>query len=299
MSDPKQLYELNKRTIDIRFSREYLLGSRVLLYQDMLKHGNISSLFQRFRKDWKTMQLRRDRNIVHNNLLSVNFDKPYSGDRIAVYTSIYGEYDSLCEPLYVDPNCDYYILTNQEVPENSIWKKIEFEFPQKINTNFLKNRYVKMFPHKIFSNYRYSLYIDGNITVVSAVSLYLNEFAPVSGIAMHKHPASGNLYDEIDACLMTGKIKYEESVQLKEKLIKEGFPQNFGMFECNIILRDHKNEACSKIMEMWWNELLDGVKRDQLHFTYTLFKMGYKYSNIALLGMNMNMNPMFIRGTHI
>lgn len=299
MSDPKQLYELNKRAIDNRFSREYLVGSRVLLYLDLLKHGKIGSLWQRFRKDKKTMKFRKQGATVTEKVLSVDFSKPYSGERMAVYTSIYGKYDSLCEPLFVDPNCDYYILTNQDVPENSIWKKVDFQFPEDINTDFLKNRYVKMFPHKVFSNYRYSLYIDGNITLVSAVSLYLNEFHCKSGIAMHKHPASSDLYDEIDACLMTSKITDVQAKELKQKLDKDQFPRNFGMFECNIILRDHQNEACCEIMDSWWNELLKGAKRDQLHFTYALFKLGYTYNDLALLGMNMNTNPMFIREAHI
>lgn len=299
MNDPKQLYNLNKRTIDIRFSREYLVGNRIFLYLDMLKHGKICSLFRCINKDRKTLRLRVKEDIAHENLISLNFDEPYKGARIAIYTSIYGKYDSLCEPLYVDPNCDYFILTNQKVPESSVWKKIEFEFPEEINTNFLKNRYVKMFPNEIFPNYRYSLYVDGNITVVSAVSFYLNDFNSAAGIAMHKHPASSNLYDEIDACLMTGKIKNKEAIQLKEKLIREGFPKDFGMFECNVILREHQNMACLKIMKAWWEELMEGAKRDQLHFTYALFKTGYKYSDIGLLGMNMNMNPMFIREAHI
>ncbi len=299
MSDPKQLYELNRRTIETRFSREYLVGSRVLLYLDMLKHGKLGKLVQRFRKDRKTMRLRKQGASVPEKTLSIDFSIPYSGERMAVYTSIYGKYDSLCEPIYVDPNCDYFILTNQDVPPNSLWKKIDFEFPEEINTDFLKNRYVKMFPHKVFPDYRYSLYVDGNITLVSAVSLYLKDFDCKSGIAMHKHPASNDLFDEIEACLMTNKITESESKELKQKLEKEGFPKNYGMFECNIILRDHKSEACMRIMEKWWDELLKGAKRDQLHFTYALFKMGYKYSDLALLGLNMNMNPMFIREAHI
>lgn len=298
MSDPRLLFELNRRTIDMRFSKEYIVGSRVLMYMNLLKHGRIKALIQRVNKDHKTLKLRRNGEAAAENVLTVDFQKPYSGDRLAVYTSIYGKYDQLCEPLYVDPNCDYYILTDQEVPKQSVWKKVKVDFPEEVNTDFLKNRYVKMFPHKLFKDYRYSLYVDGNITLVSAVSLYLNAFNCPAGIAMHKHPASDDLYDEIEACLMTRKINCEEAKSLRKKLSDEGFPRHFGVFECNIILRDHNSDMCKALMVSWWNELMHGVKRDQLHFTYALFRAGYQYSDIALLGSNMNKNPMFIRASH-
>ena len=299
MIEPKKLYELNEKIIKIRFSREYLVGSRVLLYLNMLRHARIRHLIIRLNKDRKTLKIRKKYDKSSQKVLSIDFCRPVVGKRLAVYTSIYGKYDKLCEPLYVDPNCDYYILTDQYIPEDSIWKKIDFEFPEYINTNFLKNRYVKMFPNLVFPDYSYSLYIDGNITVVSEVSLYLNDFNCRSGIAMHKHPASSDLYDEIEACLMTEKITNDEASYLRKRLQDEGFPKNFGMLECNIILREHNKDACKLIMSTWWDELLHGLKRDQLYFTYSLYKNGYKYSDIDILGLNMNMNPMFIRETHL
>jgi len=54
---------------------------------------------------------------------SLDFSKPYTGKRIAVYTAIYGNYDTIPEPLYADPMCDYYIFTDKDIPEGSIWKK--------------------------------------------------------------------------------------------------------------------------------------------------------------------------------
>ena len=299
MSDPRILYKLNERIISVRFSKQYLLGSRVLMYLDMLKNGRVRRLIERFHKDIKTVKLRNKSDSSQERILNIDFDKPVIGKRLVVYTSIYGKYDRIFEPLYVDPNCDYYILTNQDIPKDSIWKKIDYEFPESVNTDFLRNRYVKMFPYLIFPDYTYSLYIDGNITLVSAVSLYLNDFNCKTGIGMHKHPASNDLYDEVDACHMTGKITADEAANLKQKLKTEGFPKNFGMLECNVILRNHQVEACKDIMQIWWNELLTGVKRDQLHFTHALYKLGYKYSDIDILGLNMNMNPMFIREAHL
>jgi len=299
MKNAKKLYELNQRAIDNRYSKEYLLGNRMLVYWGMIKKGKLFTLASRIRRDFKTIRKRKTDGICSNVEILIDFEKPYMGEKIIVYTSVYGKYDTICEPLFVDPNCDYFILTDQDVSKTSIWKKHKVVFPEDVNTDFLKNRYVKMFPHKIFTEYRYSLYIDGNITITSAVSLYFCNFNCATGIAMHKHPANNDLYEEIESCLMAKKISQTEAEEMREKLIREGFPHNYGMFECNIILRDGHNTHCSDVMELWWKELLNGPKRDQLHFTYSLFKLGYQVDDLALLGVNMNKNPMFIRNSHI
>lgn len=39
---------------------------------------------------------------------------------VVVYTACYGKYDSIKNPIYINPEYDYYIFTDQELPEGSI-----------------------------------------------------------------------------------------------------------------------------------------------------------------------------------
>ena len=44
---------------------------------------------------------------------------------IAVYTSIFGGYDSVLEPMFFSEKCVYYAITDQDIPDNSVWKKMD------------------------------------------------------------------------------------------------------------------------------------------------------------------------------
>lgn len=293
--DGKVFYDLNKRALTFRNSKEYFIGERIIIYGDLLRKGRIVKFIKQFLEDSVRVIFKKKKNPEVDDL---DFSVSYNGKKIAVYTAIYGDYDDIVDPLYKDPNCDYYIFTDQEVKKDSIWKKIDFDFPEEVNTEFLKNRYVKIFPNKIFKDYDYSIYVDGNLIITSEISLYLKNFESICGIGMHKHPSNTGIYEEVDYNLRLKKITSEEAKMIKKKYNNNNMPNNYGMFECNVILREHFNYRCMEIMDMWWDEIINGVKRDQLYFTYVLYKLRVKFDDIYLLGNNINANPMFIRERH-
>ena len=187
----------------------------------------------------------------------------------------------------------------RETCANSIWNKVEFDmFPRNVNTNFLRNRYVKMLPHKVLPDYEYSVYVDGNLQITSEISLLFKNFSSPTGIAMHKHPSNNGIYEEVMYNKRLGKITSDEANYLRKLYKKYNMPDQFGMFECNVICRCSNNQCCVAIMDKWWNEVYNGVKRDQLYFTFVLFLLGYKFQDVALIGNNINANPMFIRYQH-
>lgn len=294
--EAEELYRLNERALKYRNSKEYFIGERISRYIKFIKTFRFISFFSLLINDvWRVIFKKKRNPIVQE----INFKDSYIGPRIAVYTSIYGSYDTIYEPLYKDLNCDYFIFTDQEIKPNSVWKKVEFmEFPSVVNTNFLKNRYVKMFPHKVLKDYRYTIYVDGNIQVVSEVSLLFKSIKSKSGIAMHKHPSNTSIYEELIYNKRLGKITSSEAKKVKLMYKENNMPSNYGMFECNVICRDSYNTLCNEIMKNWFDMVFGGVKRDQLYFTYVLYKMGIKFNDIDLLGENINANPMFIRYSH-
>ena len=292
----KVFYDLNKRALEFRNSKEYFVGDRIVRYLKLLKGLHFIRFFKQLGEDFFRVVFKKKTNPPVQEL---DFSTPYRGEKIAVYTAIYGNYDSIPEPLYADPKCDYYIFTDQEIPDSSIWKKLDYTFSKEINTNFLKNRYLKMMPHKVFKDHRYSLYIDGNLILTSDVSLYMNHFSSSCGIGMHRHPSNKSIYEEVKYNVRLKKITKQEAKQILKQYHQDQMPDHYGMTECNAILRDHENAECVKIMESWWEHICSGVKRDQLYFTYVLFKCGHKVDDLYILGNNINSNPMFIRERHI
>ncbi len=292
----KVFYDLNKRALEFRNSKEYFVGDRIVRYLKLLKGFHFLKFFKQQGEDFCRVVFKKKKNPPVQDL---DFSHPYTGEKIAVYTAIYGNYDAIPEPLYKDPKCDYYIFTDQEISPDSVWKKIEADFPEAVDTAFLKNRYVKMLPHRVLNNYRYSMYLDGNLILTSAVSLYMNTFESSCGIGMHLHPSNKSIYEEVKYNLRLKKINKNEAKIIKEQYKKDNMPKNYGMTECNVILRDHENKECVRIMESWWEHICSGIKRDQLYFTYVLFKCGHKVNELYVLGNNINSNPMFIREKHI
>lgn len=292
----KKYYDLNARVLFFRNSKEYFIGERITRYINLIKGFHIGGFLNLFFEDtWRVIYKKKKNPLLE----TLDFSVPYGGTKIAIYTAVYGNYDIILEPLYKDPMCDYYIFTDQDVPENSIWKKRDFtDFPIDVKSNFLKNRYIKMLPHKVLPEYDYSVYIDGNLQITSEISLYFKCFNPKSGIAMHKHPSNTGIYEEVKYNCRLGKITEAEAKMLKQEYKSNGMPEHFGMFECNVICRRSCDPNCIQIMEKWWEAVKKGVKRDQLYFTYILYLTGYKFCDLKLLGNNINANPMFIRYKH-
>jgi hypothetical protein len=53
---------------------------------------------------------------------------------------------------------------------------------------------------------------------------------------------------------------------------QEEMPTDFGMSENNVIFRYHRKAHVRKIMELWWQEIISGSRRDQLSLSFVLWK---------------------------
>ena len=60
---------------------------------------------------------------------------------------------------------------------------------------------------------------------------------------------------------------------------KEGFPEDYGLLQSNIMIRKHNESNCIKFMEEWFNEVKNGSHRDQLSFNY----VSWKNKNIKII----------------
>lgn len=233
--------------------------------------------------------------------VSFDFNQNYiSNSKIAVYTCIFGNYDFIPEPEVCPDNIDYYIVTDMNISPISKWVKVDLSFVDETfnkMTDIEKNRYVKMHPHKFFKDYQYSIYIDGNIKILTDFTEYIQEFNEI-GLKLHKHYRTKCVYKEIENCRNLGK---DTSVLLDNHrlhLMNENMPRNFGMLEAPIIVRDHHNKKCIEVMEFWWSEFLLYSNRDQISLPYVLFKLGIKIEDVGVLGNDIYSNFSFEKYEH-
>lgn len=211
----------------------------------------------------------------------------FSDHRVAVYTCIFGKYDHIYEPLCFPDNIDYYIITDLELPTTTRWKKIQLNsFENILNgmTNVEKNRWFKMHPHLVFKEYKYSIYIDGNIVPVTDFTEFINRIG-YPGVAMYWHGANDCVYQEaLYNKYLVRKISNRDLDKHIEYLKTEGMPKDYGMTTCNVIARDHDNKICLDLMNNWWNEFCNHCKRDQISFPYVVWQNRILMKDIAKLG---------------
>ncbi len=237
----------------------------------------------------------------NNSSSNIEVDNILKGKKVAVYTCITGNYDSLLEPVYLSNNCDYFVITDNQIPENCIWKRIA---PGTLDLSGLnpieKNRYIKLHPHLIFPDHDYSIYVDGNIRVITDMLPFVFKLGDAF-LGVHNHHARDCILTEIRFIKRSGRFKGIDS-KLKKQVnayFVEGYPKHYGLYENPVLLRKHNDLRCINLMESWWAELKKHTMRDQISLPYAIWKSGLeKDQDILTLGNNIMKNPRFRRYEH-
>jgi hypothetical protein len=223
--------------------------------------------------------------------------------KIAVYTSIFGGYDNLIDDQFQMDGVDFICFTDRNIESNT-WKVIK--------TNSIYNdpnrnaKKYKILPHRYLSEYDWSIWIDGNIKVISDIRLMCDGDPYKVYDHMQVFDKRNCIYDEAQAILNFGKINSERTpergiknwkdnpqliVEQMNRYMVEGYPKNNGLATNPIIIRNHNNSDVIKNMEDWWTEIKYNSKRDQLSFNYIAWKN--KFNFVYLQGDSRN-NQYFV-----
>ncbi len=162
---------------------------------------------------------------------------------------------------------------------------------EKLRNARITAKIFKILPHIFLSRYRYSLYIDANVSLISNPDLFVRLLLESGkGILFFKHNKRDCIYEEGRACIkimkddpniVLDRIKYYRS---------KGYPANNGLIQGGLIFRDHTNSDVNRIMEMWWDEIEKYSERDQLSFNYVAWREGFKIEYLDIEGTLHNSN---------
>lgn len=214
----------------------------------------------------------------HGDLSNRNYNNRYLAlskkarqNEIVVYTCITGMYDTLKDIQNKEENIDYICFTDNLELESETWdiKKIPdflYEFEQTKQA-----RCIKILPHLFLSDYKTSVWVDGNIEIIGNIEEFIHENLK-NDFAIPKHPDRICIYDEAETILRLGKDTFENVNPQIQKYKEMSYPSKNGLVQSQIIIRNHNNKNCISIAEDWWNELKKGSKRDQLSFNYSIWK---------------------------
>lgn len=292
-----KLYEaleiLNKEKATLLNDKKYKFVKAIYDFKSLFLKFDVKAIIKKIRE--KKIKGTVKKKYFHPECLSCKENNvDYKKVKIAVYTCIIGEYDNLQIPLLEFNNVDYYLFTDnveKYAKYSNIYKIIKIDDEVLKLGNIAANRYIKFHPKEILKEYEYTIYIDGNVRIVSDIRTFVKKCNDRTGIAMHTHRERNDIYDEAAVCKLLKRGNSKMIDTQVSKYIEEGFPKKYGMNEATIIVSDINNKISEKLLNDWYEEFIRSKSlRDQLAWPYILWKNNYKISDIGVLGNNIYEN---------
>ncbi len=202
-------------------------------------------------------------------------------ERLAVYTAIIGDYDTLNDPLCAETNlCDYFCFTDNEKLHSVFWKVVslnENAYPELKDLDPIrKARYIKTHPHLFLKDYKHSIWMDANLQICKSVSDFIELFLEDTQILTFIHPERICIYQEAAECIAMKKDDDTVINRQMDRYRKEGYPENNGLVMTNVLYRRHTDKTEAFDLN-WWNEIKNESRRDQLSFNYVAWKSKTAY----------------------
>jgi len=212
-----------------------------------------------------------------------NLDKK----EIAIYTCITGDYENFAVPKNIPDNADFFCFTDSI--DNITDMAREVAFLRTVESSQLNDvkiaRMYKVLGHRIFSKYKYNIWIDGNMDMTENIADLTEYLDRNNNIALFKHPLYNCVYKEAKNCIALKKDDEQVIKEQVKKYKKEKYPTKNGMVETGVMVRDTNNQPTINLMEAWWKEIKENSCRDQLSFNYCVYKKKYKKLKIVLSRM--------------
>lgn len=197
--------------------------------------------------------------------------------KTVVYTSVYGGYDYIGSQVMID-GVDYFYITDgvNDPPKEIGWKVFHLDHYPYLD-NRRRAKICKLDPHSIdfIKNYKYSIWIDGGLQVISEkfvpeIISYIKNGMVISPHFDNRDCAYG------EATIRPPKYAKEPLDEQVAHYRNEGFPENYGLYECGVMARDMQNSDVKHLGKRWLQENITWSYQDQVSLPYVLWKTGFK-----------------------
>lgn len=172
------------------------------------------------------------------------------------------------------------------------WEVRPLPLMSELGNGNLANRFCKFFPWKILPEHHWSIYIDANIRLLTDPSPIISEAEGVGAdLVISKHPQRTCIWEEAEACKRLNKFTDLDLAVINAQLARyesRGMPMNFGVTANGIIFRSGQSLRLLPIMEKWWVEFSEGVKRDQISLPFVLWMTGTQIHKLPFYVWDLN-----------
>jgi hypothetical protein len=196
-------------------------------------------------------------------------------NKFLVYSAVFGGYDRIYPPVVREKNVDYLIITDRAGSVLSGWDTVVVE-SEKFATAKAANLFYRALIHRSFPKYDASLYIDGNVRLLKPTEdlfqCLLRSGAPMM---LYHHSTRRTVVEELEVVLKNHRVvNPQRAINEVDRYFREGFPDNQGLGETTILLKNHRHHLLDEAMHLWWNTFSENLTRDQLSLPYVLWKTG-------------------------
>lgn len=217
--------------------------------------------------------------------------------KIAIITSIYGNYDNMKEQKIKNKDkVDWYCFTDNTNIKSNLWKiiNIPYHLQDKDNDEFVKYKYYysnidktknpkiynmmcakyyKIKTHKIdiLQKYDYFIWVDGSVFLrpdfIDKMIYNCNNYNLIN----FKHSERDNILDEYKLSITMPKYNDKDLYNQYQTYLSKGFPDNIGLFENTIFARKNNNHN-NHIFDNWWIHNLEYSFQDQISYPFVLWE---------------------------
>ena len=195
--------------------------------------------------------------------------------KVAVYTTIFGDYARLNPVPKQSVEADFYCVTdsiNMLPPERSSdgeqhWRFVPVLYPNASLHPRMRAKFFKMFPWEvnILSKYETVIFIDGSVEITSRDFVRFMLESCTSDIALYRHPQRDCIYEEVKAS--RALVKYQgQDVESQVQFYQGIYPKHGGLWACGVMVRKIRSERIRELMAKWWWENVKWTYQDQLSF---------------------------------
>jgi hypothetical protein len=208
-----------------------------------------------------------------------------------IYTCVTGNYDRVYPPVTTSGDVQFIMLTDDDTLSVPGWN-VKVISPSKDLSPSLQNRHCKIFPWKYIQDTDESIYVDGNVRILSDLSGIFSHLDGHHDVVLLRHPKREFVHEEIESCVQLKKVNDRTSLDNEyAELIKRGFIDHGMLTENNVIIRSHNSMAAKEAMQIWWEFVTKYSGRDQISLHYALSASAAK---VKILPVNAKKtNPYF------
>jgi hypothetical protein len=119
--------------------------------------------------------------------------------------------------------------------------------------------------------------MDANFSIKCDLNELVEADLANHDIATFIHPDRDCIYQEAGAAIFYQKDDPQTIIHHVYRYSQNGYPPHSGLIASGVLLRRHSAKV-KKLNELWWREVEQGSKRDQLSFNYAAHQIRLTYT---------------------